>query len=47
MVPLSSTLGLYPETGVLASGKTYRTEIALMDAAGSVIYRQLEHVTIP
>lgn len=47
MVLLSSTLGLYPETGVLASGKTYRTEIALMDAAGSVIYRQLEHVTIP
>ena len=47
MVPLSSTLGLYPETGVLVSGETYRTEIALMDAAGSVIYRQLEHVTIP
>lgn len=29
------------------SGETYRVEIALLDAAGSVIYRQLEHVTIP
>lgn len=47
-VPLSNSIAVIPAYGrEFVSGDTYRVEIALLDAAGSVIYRQLEHVTIP
>lgn len=47
-VPLSNSIAVIPAYGrEFVSGETYRVEIALLDAAGSVIYRQLEHVTIP
>lgn len=46
-VPLDGTIHATPDFEEMVSGETYRVEIALLDAAGSVIYRQLEHVTIP
>lgn len=47
-IPLSNSIAVIPAYGrEFVSGETYRVEIALLDAAGSVIYRQLEHVTIP
>ena len=47
-VPLSNSIAVIPAYGrEFVSGDTYRVEIALLDAVGSVIYRQLEHVTIP
>ena len=45
--PLDGTIHATPDREKMVSGETYRVEIALLDAAGSVIYRQLEHVTIP
>lgn len=47
-IPLSNSIAVIPAYGrEFVSGETYRVEIALLDASGSIIYRQLEHVTIP
>lgn len=46
VTPLSDHISLKP-LKEFVSGETYRVEIALLDASGSIIYRQLEHVTIP
>lgn len=46
-VPLDGTIHATTDFEKMVSGETYRVEIALLDAAGSVVYRQLEYVTIP
>ena len=46
-VPLDGMIHATTDFEEMVSGETYRVEIALLDASGSVIYRQLEHVTIP
>lgn len=47
-VPLSNSIAVVPAYGrEFVSGETYRVELALLDASGSIIYRQLEYVTIP